>query len=438
MRKKVIIMGAAGRDFHNFNVFFRDNHEYEVVCFTATQIPNIHGRTYPKELSGKLYPKGIPIYMEEKLRELIKKFKIDEVILAYSDLPYNYVMNKASEVLAAGADFKLMGLKTTQIQPKKPLISVTAIRTGSGKSQTTRRIVELLKEYSKKVVVIRHPMPYGDLVKQAVQRFAEYSDFEKHDCTIEEREEYEAHVKNGTVVYAGVDYNAILREAEKEADVIVWDGGNNDVCFYKADLYVVVADPHRPGHGLSYYPGEVNLRMADVVVINKEGTAAKENIKIVKDNIRKVNPNARIIDAASPITIQSNITGKKVLVIEDGPTLTHGEMPYGAGIIAAHHTNAVIVDPRPYAVGSIKQVYKKFTHLNMVLPAMGYGKKQIKELENIINRTKCDLVLSATPIDLSKILKVNKPIVRVTYELQELGKPNLSDVIKNFIRKFRV
>jgi len=438
MKKKVIIMGAAGRDFHNFNVYFRNNKEYEVVAFTATQIPNIDGRVYPKELSGPLYPKGIKIYPEDSLSGLISKYDVDEVILAYSDLPYTYVMRKASEVLAAGADFKLMGLKTTQIKSNKPLISVTAIRTGCGKSQTTRRVAAILTELSKKAVVIRHPMPYGDLAKQAMQRFGSYEDMEKHNCTIEEREEYEAHIKNGTPVYAGVDYESIIREAEKEADVIIWDGGNNDVCFYKSDLSIVVVDPHRTGHELAYYPGEVNLRIADVVVINKEGTAEKENIQKVKENIRTVNMKAQIIDATSPIVLDSNITGKNVLVIEDGPTLTHGGMPYGAGIIAANQTGAHIVDPKPNAIGSIKDVYKNFPHLNLVLPAMGYSKNQISELEKVINKTPCDLVLAATPIDLKKIVNVNKPIVRVTYELQEISKPDLMYIIKNFVKKFKV
>jgi len=438
MRRRVIIMGAAGRDFHNFNVYFRDNTRYDVICFTATQIPNIDGRMYPKQLSGKLYPKGIKIYPEKMLPALIKKFNIDEVILAYSDLPHEYVMAKASEVLACGADFKLMGLKTTQIKSKKPVISVTAIRTGCGKSQTTRRLALILKEFGKKVVVIRHPMPYGDLVAQAVQRFETYEDLDEHKCTIEEREEYESHIKNGTIVYAGVDYESIMRNAEKEADVIIWDGGNNDVCFYDADLYVVVTDPHRAGHEISYYPGEVNLRIADIVVINKEGTATNENVMHVKENIKKYNPRAKIVDARSPITVESNITGKKALVIEDGPTLTHGEMPYGAGIIAAKQMGAIVVDPKPNAVGTIKEVYKKFTHLDLVLPAMGYGRQQIKELEKVINKTKCDLVLAATPIDLSKIIKANKPIVRVTYELEEFSKPDLIYYMKQFIRKHKV
>lgn len=438
MRKKVIIMGAAGRDFHNFNIFFRDNEEYEVVCFTATQIPNIHGRSYPKELAGRLYPQGIKIYEEKNLSELIKKYSIDDVILAYSDLPYNYVMNKASEVIAAGADFRLMGLKKTRIKSNKPLISVTAIRTGSGKSQTTRKLADILRRLNKKVVIIRHPMPYGDLVKQTVQRFATHEDFKKHECTIEEREEYEHHIQNGSIVYAGVDYEKILNEAEKEADIILWDGGNNDTSFYEADLSIVVTDPHRPGHEVSYYPGEVNLRIADIIIINKEGTAKPENIQLVKNNIKRLNPKAKIIDAESPISIASNISNKKVLVIEDGPTLTHGGMPYGAGIIAAKQTGAEIIDPRPYAIGSIKEIYNKFKHLDFVLPAMGYGRKQIKELENIINKTPCDIVLVATPIDLSNILKVNKPIVRVTYELKEISSPDLTYYVKQFIKKHKV
>lgn len=438
MKKKVIIMGAAGRDFHNFNVFFRSNREYEVVGFTATQIPNIHGRMYPKKLSGPLYPKGIKIYHESKISQLIQKYRIDQVILAYSDLPHSYVMDKASEVIAAGADFRLMGLRTTQIKSRKPVVSITAVRTGSGKSQTTRKIAKLFREYGKKVVVIRHPMPYGDLVKQEVQRFETYEDFDKNNCTIEEREEYEAHIKNGTVVYAGVDYEKILREAEKEADVIIWDGGNNDFCFYEADMYVVVVDPHRAGHEVSYYPGEINLRIADIIVINKEGTASREDVLEVKDNIKKFNPKARVIDANSPISIEADITGKKVLVIEDGPTLTHGEMAYGAGVIAAKHLGAEIIDPKPNAIGTLKEVYRKFKHLDLVLPAMGYGKRQIKELEKVINKTKCDVVVSGTPIDLSKLVKTNKPIVRVTYELEEISKPDLEYFIKHFIKRHKI
>lgn len=433
--KKVIIMGAAGRDFHNFNVFFRDNKDYRVVAFTATQIPDIEGRKYPAALAGKLYPKGIPIYPEADLTDLIKTYKVDEVHFAYSDVSHEYVMNKASQVLAAGANFVLLGPNDTMIKSRKPVVSVCAVRTGSGKSQTTRKVALTLKAKGRRVVVIRHPMPYGDLVKQAVQRFATYLDLDRHECTIEEREEYEPHIDNGIVVYAGVDYGAILRQAEKEADVILWDGGNNDFPFYRSDLEIVVVDPHRAGHELSYHPGETNFRRADVYVVNKIDTAEPEKVQLVLNNIKRINPGARVIRANSPIFVEdgSRIKGKRVLVIEDGPTLTHGGMRYGAGIVAAQKYQAAeIIDPRPFAVGSIKKTFEKYNHLDKVLPAMGYGEKQTRELAATINRVDCDLVVSATPIDLNRVIKVNKPMLRVRYELEEIGTPNLKTVLKDF------
>lgn len=433
VRKNVLIMGAAGRDFHNFNVFFRNNHDYNVVAFTATQIPNIEGRIYPKELAGKLYPNGIKIYEESKLEELIKKFKVDEVVFSYSDVPFNYVMTKASIVNAAGVSFRLLGAAETQIKSTKPVIAVLAVRTGSGKSQTSRKIVQILREAGKKVVAIRHPMPYGDLVKQKVQRFATYADLKKHKCTIEEIEEYEPHVASGGVIYAGVDYEAILREAEKEADIILWDGGNNDVSFYKADLTITVVDPHRPGHELTYYPGNTSLRMADVAVINKVVTAQPENILTVTNNIKSVNPKAIIIEGASPVTVDKPelITGKRVLVVEDGPTLTHGEMKYGAGVVAAQKLGArEIVDPRPFTVKSISATFQKYPNIGVLLPAMGYGAAQLKDLETTINNTKCDSVVIGTPIDLSRYIKMNKPFTRVKYDLQEIGSVTLKDILK--------
>jgi predicted GTPase len=433
--KKVIIMGAAGRDFHNFNVYFRNNPAHKVVAFTATQIPDIEGRKYPAELAGKLYPKGIPIYAEADLVPLILEHKVDDVHFAYSDVPHEYVMNKASEVMAAGANFVLLGPDDTMIKSRRPVVSVCAVRTGSGKSQTSRKAALILKAKGRKVAVIRHPMPYGDLVKQKVQRFAAYSDLDKHECTIEEREEYEPHIDNGIIVYAGVDYGAILRQAEKEADVILWDGGNNDFPFYRSDLEIVVADPHRAGHELRYHPGETNFRRAQVVVINKMDTAPKDQVDIVLANIRKVNPKARVIRANSQITVDDGaaIAGKRVLVIEDGPTLTHGGMKYGAGIVAAQKYGAAeIVDPRPYAVGSIRKTFEKYGHLDRVLPAMGYGEKQTKELDETIDRIDCDLIVSGTPIDLNRVLTPNKRILRVRYELEEIGAPTLKDVLKGF------
>jgi len=436
--RNVIIMGAAGRDFHNFNVYYRNNKDYRVVAFTATQIPNIENRKYPPELAGPLYPDGIPIYPEEELPELIKKFNVQEVVFAYSDVSHEYVMHKASIALANGADFVLLGPESTMIKSKKPVISVCAVRTGSGKSQTTRKVSEILKSMGKKVVVIRHPMPYGDLVKQKVQRFATFDDLDKNECTIEEREEYEPHLRNGTVVYAGVDYEKILRQAEKEADIILWDGGNNDFPFYKPDLHIVVADPHRAGHEISYHPGETNLRMADVIIINKEETASWDNIQAVREHIAQVNPRAIVIDAASPFFVEKPelIRGKRVLAIEDGPTLTHGEMSYGAAVLAAKKFGAAeLVDAKPYAVGSIKATYEKYKQIHNYLPAMGYGEEQIKELEETINNTPCDVVVSATPIDLQRIMKINKPVVRVRYELDEIGKPDLTEILKEFIKK---
>jgi predicted GTPase len=433
--KKVVIMGAAGRDFHNFNVYFRDNNSYEVVAFTATQIPDIEDRKYPAALAGSLYPDGIPIHAEEELPSLIKEQNVDDVIFAYSDIFHEDVMHKSSIVMAAGASFMLLGPNDTMIKSKRPLVSVCAVRTGCGKSQTSRKIALLLKKQGEKVVVIRHPMPYGDLEKQKVQRFATYQDMIKHECTIEEMEEYEPHINEGIIVYAGVDYAAILEEAEKEADIILWDGGNNDTSFYKADLEIVVVDPHRPGHELKYFPGELNFRRADVLVINKMGTAKQENIDLVMKNILSFNPGATVIRANSPITVSEgqDIAGKTVLVIEDGPTLTHGEMPYGAGIIAAEKYGALkIVDPRPYAVGSIKSTFKKFSHLDRVLPAMGYGKAQMDELAETINKVECDIVIGATPIDLPRLLKTNKKILRVTYDLEEIGTPDLREVLKKF------
>ena len=438
-KTKVLIMGAAGRDFHNFNTFFRDNEAYEVVAFTATQIPNIAGRKYPPELAGRLYPAGIPIYPEADLTDLIKQHDIDQVIFAYSDVSHAYVMHKASQVLAAGADYRLMGPKTTQIKSIKPVVSIGAVRTGAGKSQTTRRVTQILKDLGYKVVAIRHPMPYGDLVKQAMQRFATYADLDKYECTIEEREEYEPHIDRGVVIYAGVDYERILRDAEKEADIVVWDGGNNDLPFYRSDLHIVVADPHRPGHEVSYHPGEANLRMADVIVINKIDTADLDHIAQVRANIMAVNPDATVVEGASPIFVDdpSAIKGKSVLVIEDGPTLTHGEMAYGAGVVAARRFGAAeIIDPRPYAVGSITATYQKYPTTGAVLPAMGYGAEQMKELGETINNTPSDLVLVATPIDLRRVVEINRPSQRVRYELQEIGQPTLADILeKKFGRK---
>jgi predicted GTPase len=430
---RTLIMGAAGRDFHNFNVFFRDNPDYEVVAFTATQIPDIEGRTYPAELAGKLYPKGIPIHAETDLLKLVREQKVDQVIFAYSDVPHEYLMHKASAVLAAGADFRLMGTKSTQLKSSKPVVSVCAVRTGSGKSQTTRKVSLILRDMGFKVAAIRHPMPYGNLVKQTVQRYADYSDLDKHECTIEEREEYEPHLDNGIIVYAGVDYEKIIRQAEQEVDIVLWDGGNNDFSFYVPDLQIVVADPHRPGHETSYHPGEMNVNSADVFVINKVDTANAEDVIKVRENLRRINPDATVIEAASPLFVDdpAAIYGKRVLVIEDGPTLTHGEMAYGAGYVAARRFGAAeIVDPRPFAVKSIKATYEKYPRTGPILPAMGYGEAQTRDLEATINNSDVDMVIIGTPIDLNRVLKINKPAQRVRYELQEIGQPTLSDILR--------
>ena len=430
---RTLIMGAAGRDFHNFNTFFRDNKDYEVVAFTATQIPNIDDRKYPAVLAGSLYPDGITIYPESELVRLIKDLKVEQVVFSYSDLPYNYVMSKAALVNALGADFRLMGASATQVKSSKPVVAVCAVRTGCGKSQTTRRVSLILRDMGYKVAAIRHPMPYGDLAKQAVQRFETYADLDKHECTIEEREEYEPHLDNGVIVYAGVDYEAILRQAEQEVDIILWDGGNNDFSFYKADFTIVVADPHRPGHEKSYYPGETNVRMADAFVINKVDTADYADVLTVRDNLHVLNPDAVIIEAASPLFVDDPeaIRGKRVLVIEDGPTLTHGEMKYGAATVAAQRFGAgEIVDPRPFAVGTIVDTYEKYPEIGILLPAMGYGDKQMRDLEKTIENADVDIVVSGTPIDLTRVVKVNKPMQRVRYELQEIGVPTLEDLLK--------
>lgn len=437
-RTRVLIMGAAGRDFHNFNAVFRDNEAYDVVAFTATQIPNIEGRVYPSELAGDLYPEGIPIHPEEDLAELIRQHSIDQVIFAYSDVSHEYVMHKASEVLAVGADFCLLGIKDTMLASTKPVVAVCAVRTGSGKSQTTRYVCDALQKIGHNVVAIRHPMPYGNLVAQTVQRFADYGDLDKHDCTIEEREEYEPHIDRGVVVYAGVDYEAILREAEREADVIVWDGGNNDMPFIRPDLHITVADPHRAGHELTYYPGESNLRAADVVVLNKIDTADLANIAQVRANVRAVNPRATIVEAASPIFVEDPgaISGKRVLVVEDGPTLTHGDMAYGAGVVAAQRFGAAeIIDPRPYAVRSIAATFERYPKTGPVLPAMGYGEEQIRDLEQTINATPCDLVIIGTPIDLRRVVKIKHPADRVRYELQVIGRPTLEELLQSRFAK---
>ena len=439
-KRNVIIIGAAGRDFHNFNTYFRDKPEYNVVAFTAAQIPDIAGRKYPAELAGKLYPKGIPIHLESDLPKLIKTLKVHECVFAYSDVPYTHVMGIGAIVNAAGASFRLLGPADTQVKSTKPVIAVCAVRTGSGKSQTSRKIVQMLMAKGLKVVAIRHPMPYGDLVAQKVQRFATVADLKKHKCTIEEMEEYEPHVVRGNVIYAGVDYEAILREAEKEADVILWDGGNNDFPFYKTDLLITVADPHRAGNEVSFYPGEVSLRMADVIVINKIDTAAPEAVQTVRENIQRVNPSAVVIDGASPITVDKPelIKGKRVLCVEDGPTLTHGHMKIGAGIVAARKFGAAeLVDPRSAAVGKLAETFKIYPNIGTLLPAMGYGDQQVKDLEATINKTDCDTVVIATPIDLNRIVKIKKPTVKVEYDLQEIGSPNLTEVLDEFLKKHK-
>jgi predicted GTPase len=434
-KEKIIIMGAAGRDFHNFNVAFRNNSQYEVVAFTATQIPGIDDKTYPATLSGELYPNGILIHPEEELVDLIVRHHIDRVIFAYSDVTHEAVMHKASTVLAAGADFWLMGPNSTMLKSTKPVISICATRTGCGKSQTTRRVMQILRAAGKQAVAIRHAMPYGNLAKQKAQRFATLEDLKKHDCTIEEMEEYEPYIAMGGIVYAGVDYEAILREAEQEAEIILWDGGNNDIPFYVSNLEIVVTDPHRAGHETRYHPGEVNLRRAQVVIINKMDTADPAEIDKLRHTITKTNPKATIVEAASPISVegQGEIQDKRVLVIEDGPTLTHGEMPYGAGTIAARqHGAKEIIDPRPWAVGSIKETFEKYPKVGALLPAMGYGPKQVSDLEATINAVDCDLVIIGTPIDLNRVVNIQKPSVRVTYELQEIGAPNLQTILKPF------
>lgn len=436
--KKVIIMGAAGRDFHNFNVCFRDDKDVEVVAFTATQIPNIEGRIYPPELAGQRYPRGIPIHPEEQLEQLIQRNEVDEVVFAYSDVSHEYVMHRASRAIAAGADFVLLGNHRTMLHSKRPVISICAVRTGCGKSQTTRKVCQVLRDMGRAVVAVRHPMPYGDLSSQRVQRFESFEDFDRHNCTIEEREEYEPLVSRGIVVYAGVDYKEILTRAEEEAEVVIWDGGNNDTPFFHSDLHMVILDPHRPGHELSYHPGETNLRMAHVAVINKIDTAHPHAVQEVRANIMRLAPRALIMHAASPVSADQPqmITGKRVLVVEDGPTLTHGEMTYGAGIIAAQKYGArEIVDPRPYIVGTIVETFRLYPNIGRLLPAMGYGKEQIRDLQQTILAARCDVVIIATPVDLRKVISIDKPTVRVTYEFQETSRPTMEDILDGFLRR---
>ncbi|EKU93179.1 Uncharacterised protein [Alloiococcus otitis] len=438
-KQKIIIIGAAGRDFHNFNVFYRDNPNYQVVAFTASQIPDIDDRKYPKELAGDLYPDGIPIYTQEKLPDLIKEFDVDECVFAYSDVNYHDVMALSAKVNSAGADFKLMGPKHTSLKSKKPVISVCAVRTGSGKSQSSRKVIEHLLDLGLKVVAIRHPMPYGDLVAQKVQRYADLADLDKYDCTIEEMEEYEPHIDRGNIIYSGVDYQAILDAAENDpdgCDLILWDGGNNDFSFIDADLAITIADPHRPGHEISYYPGQVSLEMADLAVINKVDSAKSEDIQTVEDNIKTVNPQAQIIKAESTISVDDPdlIKDKKVLIVEDGPTLTHGEMKFGAGTVAAQRFEASqIIDPRPYLAGSLKDTFEKYPDIGQLLPAMGYGHQQLKDLEETINQTDCDTVIIGTPIDLSRVININKPHTRVHYELNEVGGQTINQVLDQFV-----
>ncbi|MCL2381663.1 MAG: cyclic 2,3-diphosphoglycerate synthase [Treponema sp.] len=441
--RKIIIIGAAGRDFHNFNTFYRDNPAYKVVAFTAAQIPDIAGRKYPAALAGSLYPEGIPIYAEDDLEKIIKELDADGCVFSYSDVPYNFVMGVGARVNAAGASFAMLGHKNTMLKSSKPVIAVGAVRTGCGKSQTSRRVAEALMAKGLKVIAVRHPMPYGDLEAQKVMRFAAIEDLKKHNCTIEEMEEFEPHIARGNVIYAGVDYEAILRAAEndpKGCDVILWDGGNNDFPFYKPDLMITVVDPHRPGHELFYYPGEITLRLADVVVINKIDSADFENIQIVRSNVERVNPNATVVDAASTITVDKPevIRGKRVLVIEDGPTLTHGDMKIGAGIVAARRFGAAsIVDPRQYAVGRLSETYRIYPNIGTLLPAMGYGEQQMKDLSATIEKTDCDSVVIATPIDLQRVIKIGKPCTRVEYSLQEIGRPNMDDVLESFVGKIK-
>jgi predicted GTPase len=434
-RRRVLIMGAAGRDFHNFNLVFRNREEFEVVAFTATQIPDIAGRAYPTELAGDLYPHGIPILPEDDLLRIIADEKVDDVVFAYSDVPHEYVMHKASTVNAAGANFILQGSEETMVKSRLPVVSILAVRTGCGKSQTTRRVAEILTEHGKRVAVIRHPMPYGDLREQVWQRFAEYDDMIKHKCTIEEMEEYEPHIARGNVLFAGVDYERILEEAEKEADVILWDGGNNDASFYVPDITITIVDPHRVGHELSYYPGEQNLRAADVVLVNKEGTADPSEIEKLVANVKSVNPGATLIHANSPVTFDEDVDlrGKRVLVIEDGPTLTHGGMKIGAGTVAALAAGAIPVDPREYAVGKMAETYKKYPGIGVLLPAMGYSPEQVADLEKTVNSVDCDYVIVGTPIDLRKVINIEKPSVRVRYDLAVKGSPTLVDVLKGFL-----
>jgi predicted GTPase len=437
-RIRVLIMGAAGRDFHNFNTIYRGNKKFDVVAFTATQIPNIAGRRYPAKLAGSLYPKGIPIFPESALAGLIEKLRVDEVVFAYSDVSYSYVMRRASLVMAHGADFKVLGARETMLESTVPVIAVVAVRTGAGKSQTSRKVCSYLRSQGVRVVAVRHPMPYGDLVKQKVQRYASIEDLHKYHCTVEEMEEYEPHIVTGTIIYAGVDYEAILRQAEKEADVVVWDGGNNDMSFYRPDLTITVVDPHRPGHEISYFPGETNLRLADVVVVNKIDSASRENIERVLANIAEVNPGAQVIQAASPIAVEDPgiIRGKRVLVIEDGPTVTHGEMKYGAGMIAARQFGASeVIDPRPYAVGTIAETFAKYPGTGILLPAMGYGDGQVKDLEATIDKVPCDAVIIGTPIDLRRVITINKPSVRVQYSLAEATRPDLGELLDGFMKK---
>jgi len=432
VKKRVLIMGAAGRDFHDFNVVFRDDESVQVVGFTATQIPDIEGRAYPPELAGDLYPDGIPIHSEDDLESVIRQEDVDEVVFSYSDVSHNYVMHRASRVVAAGADFRLIGTNRMLVDSCKPVVAVNAVRTGVGKSQTTRRVAEVLQGMGKSVVVVRHPMPYGDLARQAVQRFAEYDDLQRHDCTIEEREEYEPHIDRGIIVYAGVDYEAILREAEKEADVVLWDGGNNDMPFYRPDVHIVLVDPHRAGHEMRYHPGEANLRRADVALINKVDTATPEGVDQVRASIRDVNPDADVIEAASPLFVKdpNEIRGKRVLVVEDGPTLTHGEMSFGAGVVVARKYGAAeLIDPRPFVVGTIAETFEQYPGIGNLVPAMGYSERQVKDLETTINRSEAELVITATPIDLTRLIDIEAPSVRVRYELQEIGAPTLEDVL---------
>ncbi len=437
-KQKVLIMGAAGRDFHNFNVYFRGKDQFDVIAFTATQIPHITGRTYPASLAGELYPKGIPILSEGDLEDVVRRHGIDLVVFSYSDIPHVDVMHKASRAIAAGGDFLLLGARSTWIESKKPLISVCATRTGSGKSQTTRKVCEVLESAGRKVVVIRHPMPYGDLAKQAVQRFASNEDLDRHQCTIEEREEYEPHIEKGRIVYAGVDYEAILRQAEQESDIVIWDGGNNDLPFYKPDIHIVVVDPHRPEHQLTSHPGEANLRMADVVVINKVDTAPEENVRAIRGTIANANPDALVITAASPISVDTAdlIKDKRALVVEDGPTLTHGNMAFGAGTVAAKKFGAKeIIDPRPFAVGEIKDTFRKYPHIEKIIPAMGYGDAQRNDLEATIKASGAEVLINGTPADLKLVIKIDIPVVRVTYELSEIGKPDIQSVLDDFLKQ---